>query len=213
MKKLLLPVLISLVVSVTASAQAYEGSTRYDKKSQKAIIIDYAYPPEAVENAIIKKMADLGYKPKEEKGIFNRDKGFLVFKNAYVTDISDARMDYIINVERRSRKASDASTLYIVMTKGDENALEKMPAENVGKAKVFLNNMLPEIETANLELQIQAQEELVAKTEKKLRDLRDDQADLEKKLEENKKDQESTQKDIEHHKQALETLVEKRKRN
>jgi len=55
-----------------------------------------------VENAFVKRMEKLGYKAKEEKGILNRDKGFLVFKNAYVTDISKDRLDYIIKVERKS---------------------------------------------------------------------------------------------------------------
>ena len=54
----------------------------YDKKKQRAIMIDYTYSAEAVQNAIVKKMERMGYKPKEEKGIFNKDKGFLVFKNA-----------------------------------------------------------------------------------------------------------------------------------
>ncbi len=193
--------------------QAYEGTTKYDKKTQKAIMIDYPYPAEAVENAFIQKMEKLGYKPKEEKGFLNRDKGFLVFKNAYVTDISDERMDYIINVERKSRKESDESTLYVIMSRDGENAIEKMQYENIGRAKVFLNTMFPDIEAANLELQIKAQEEKIAKAEKKLRDLRDDQASLEKKLRENSKDQDDTQKDIESHRQALGTLIGKRKMN
>lgn len=195
------------------NGQAYEGSTKYDKKTQKAIVIDYPYPPEAVENAIIKKMADLGYKPKEEKGFLNRDKGFLVFKNAYVNDISDERMDYIVNVERKSRKASDESTVYVIMTKDGDNAIDKMAVENIGKAKVFLNTMHPGIEEAHLEIKIKAQEDLVLKTEKKLRDLRDDQASLEKKLADNKKDQEATQRDIESQKTELGTLIGKRKTN
>ena len=58
-----------------------------------------------------------------------------------------------------------------------------------------------------------AQEETVAKAEKKLQDLKDDQVSLEKKLQQNKIDQDSTQKDIENQKQALGVLVGKRKTN
>lgn len=198
-------------VSLLSKAQSYEGNIQYDKKKQQAIVIEYNYPAQAVENAIVLKMERMGYKAKEEKGIFNKDKGFIVFKNAYVTAISNDRMDYIVKVERKSRKEEDESIMYLVMQKGEENALVKMDAENVGKAKLFLNNMLPEIEAAHLEIQIKDQEAVVTKAETKLKNLKDDQASLEKKLQQNKQDQESTQKDIETQKNALGILIEKRK--
>jgi predicted nucleic acid-binding Zn-ribbon protein len=67
------------------------------------------------------------------------------------------------------------------------------------------------VEAADLELQILAQQEVVAKAEKKLRDLKEEQASLEKKILENKTGQENTQKDIEAQKQALGVLEGKRK--
>lgn len=211
MKKTILLIAVMITISAVTMAQAYEDNIQYDKKKQQAIAVNYNYPAQAVENAFVEKMAKLGFKPKEEKGIFNKDKGFLVFKNAFVTDISADRMDYVIKVERKSRKESDESVMYMVMIKDGENAMIKMAAENVGKSKLFLNNMLPDIETAYLEIQIKDQEEIVAKAEKKLSDLKDDQASLEKKLQQNKTDQESTQKDIETQKAALGILVGKRK--
>jgi len=192
------------------AAQAYEGSIQFDKKKQEAIVIEYAYPAEAVENAFVQKMERMGYRPKEEKGFLNKDKGFLVFKNVYVTDISDTKMDYIVKVERKSRKESDESMLYFIMQTDGENALNKMEAYDVGRAKSFLNNLLPDIESAHLELQIKAQEETVNKSEKKLRDLRDEQSSLEKKLRDNSKAQEDTQKDIEDQRRTLEALKRKR---
>lgn len=67
----------------------------------------------------------------------NKDKGFLVFKNAYVTDISEERMDYIIKVERKSRKESDEAVFYLVMVKGDGNAIDKMRPKEIDRAKSF----------------------------------------------------------------------------
>jgi hypothetical protein len=211
MKKILFSLFMVLGFSIMASAQAYEGTIQYDKKKQRAVIIDYPYSAEAVQNAIVKKMELLGYKAKEEKGLLNKDKGFLIYKNAYVTDISNDRIDYMVKVERKSRKEDDAAVLYIIMNKDGQNALDVLDAYGVDRAKSFLNNMMPDIEAANLELQIKAQEEVIAKAEKKLRSLRDDQTSLEKKLQDNKIDQENTQKDIENQKQALGTLIGKRK--
>jgi len=206
-----LTLIVSLCLYLTAIGQSHEGNIQFDKKKQQAIVIDYNYPSQAVENAIVLKMERLGYKAKEEKGIFNKDKGFIVFKNAYVTDISNDRLDYVVKIERKSRKESDEWTLYLVMLKDDANALVTMDAENVGRAKLFLNNMLPEIEAAHLEIQIKDQEDVVAKSEKKLKDLQDDQLSLEKKLAQNKIDQENTEKDIDAQKNTLGLLVGKRK--
>lgn len=213
MKRVYLLLASCFCLTAFTHAQAFEDNVQYDKKKQAAIAIEYAYPSQAVENAFIERMTKLGYKAKEEKGLLNRDKGFLIFKNAYVTDISKDRMDYIIKVERKSRKASDESVLYMIMQKDGENALAKMESYDIGQAKTYLNNMLPDIEAANLELQIKAQEEVVAKAEKKLRGLQDDKIELEKKLEQNAKDQESTIKDIENQKTTLETLRGKRKKS
>jgi hypothetical protein len=212
MKKIYLLFMGILTISVAAFSQAYEENVQYDKKKQPAIAIDYSYPSEAVENAFVQRMEKLGYRAKEEKGILNRDKGFLLFKNAYVTDISKDKMDYIIKVERKSRKESDETILYLIMQKDGENAIAKLESYDIGKAKSFLNNLLPDIEVAHLELQIKAQEETVSKAEKKLKDLQDDKADLEKKLAANLKSQDDTLKDIETQKQSLETLRNKRKK-
>ena len=213
MKKINLLFVIFLSISGVTLAQAYEGTTQYDKKKQVAIVIDYAYPSQAVENAMIQRMEKLGYRAKEEKGILNRDKGVLVFKSAYVTDISKEKMDYIIKVERKGKKEIDESILYLILQKDGENAMDKLEAYDIGKAKSYLNSMLPDIEAANLELQIKAQEEVVAKAEKKLKGLQDDKIELEKKLAENIKSQDDTIKDIDAQKQSLENLLDKRKKN
>ncbi|MEO7924068.1 MAG: hypothetical protein ABIR30_10335 [Chitinophagaceae bacterium] len=213
MRKLALFFVVLLGLLPRLSAQAYESTVQFDKKKQPAIAIDYSYPPEAVENAIIKKMERLGYKGKEEKGFLNKDKGFLLFKNAYITDISKDRLDYIVKVERKSRKASDESELYMIMMKNDENALGKLSAFDIGKAKSFLNELIPDIEEAHLEIQIRDQEDAVTKSEKKLKGLQEDKLELDKKYEANLKSQEETVKDIEEQKKNLDTLRARRKRS
>ncbi|OSZ80812.1 hypothetical protein CAP36_06095 [Chitinophagaceae bacterium IBVUCB2] len=211
MKRNMFTLLFAVGFVTMASSQAYEGTIQYDKKKQRAVMIDYGFTAEAVENAFVQKMARLGYKPKEEKGILNKDKGFLVFKNSYVTDISSERMDYIVKVERKSRKEKDEAVLYVILSRDEKNLMDALSPEDIGRAKSYLNNLLPDVEAASLELEIKAQEEAIAKAEKKLRDLRDDQASLEKKLADNKTDQENTQKDIENQRQSLGVLMGKRK--
>lgn len=210
MKKLLLSLLVALVFENIVSAQAYEGTIEYDKKKQDAFMIDYPYPPEAVENAITKKMAKLGYKPKEEKGLFNKDKGFKVYKDAFITDINADRMDYIIKVEPKSRKNQDESVVYMIIQKDGNNAKSAFDVMQVEKTKTFLSHLQPDVVAESLELDIKAQEEAVSKAEKKLRGLKDDQTDLEKKLKDNQSAQKDTEKEIEAKKQALDALKAKR---
>ncbi len=217
MKKFIL-YLIFICASFVSFTQAFEDKIEYAKKSQPCIVMNYSYPPEAVENAIISKMNKLGYKGKEEKGLFNKDKGFRVYNGTYIQEISSSRYDYIIKVERKSRKEEDETVLYFLIQKDDENLLTTMQAEELGKAKAFLYNLMPDIEAANLELQITAQEETVTKAEKKFRTLQGDKEDMEKRLKkleadikQNEKDQEDQQAEIETQKKALEELRNKRK--
>lgn len=200
-----------LVTVLTGRAQAYEGSVQFDKKKQAALVIDYPYVPEAVQDAFTQYLEKLGFKAREEKGIFNRDKGFIVFRNALVPELHPERMDYIFKVEKKSRKEESASVLYLVMNRDNSNPLQGLKAEEVTRIKNFLNGFTPKIEAAWLEIQIREQEDVIAKAEKKLADLKSDQASLEKKLADNKSDQETTQKDIEAQKQKLGQLQGSRK--
>jgi len=217
MKKFIL-YLIFICASFESFAQAFEDKIEYTKKTQPCIVMNYSYPPQAVENAIINKMSKLGYKGKEEKGLFNKDKGFRVYKGTYIQEISSSRYDYILKVERKSRKEDDETVLYFLIQKDDENLLTTMQAEELGKAKAFLYNLMPDIEAANLELQITAQEEVVSKAEKKFRTLQGEKEEMEKRLKklqddikQNEKDQVDQQAEIEAQKKALEELRNKRK--
>ncbi len=211
MKRILLTAVGALLMMASAFSQAYESQITYSKKKQKAITIDYAYPQEAVENAIVKKIEDMGHAGKVEKGLFNKDKGFIVFKDANVPDVSETTMDYIIKVERKSRKDKDETTLYLLLNKDGADAVETLDSYSIGKAKNFLNNLLPEIEEANLELQIKAQDEVVVKAEKKFKDLQDEKSDLEKKLKKNQENLENQQKLIDNQRTALDGLKAKRR--
>lgn len=208
--------MVFLVVSMFGLAgslwsQAYEGSIEYDKKKQDAFLIDFAYPPEAAENAIIQKFNQLGYKPKEEKGILNRDKGFKIFKSAFLNEISTSSMDYLFKVEKKSRKEKEESILYLVMQQNGQNAKSGFDADMTQKVKLFLNNLTPSVAAANLEIQITDQEAVVTKAEKKLSSLKTDHDDLEKKIADNEKAQTDTQKDIENQKMRLGELKGQRR--
>ena len=211
MKKAFFFFCLTFVVATIAGAQAYEDKIQYDKDKQAAVAVDYSFREEALENAFIERMKKLGYKPKEEKGFLNRDKGFLVFKNARVQEISRDQLDYVIKVEKKSKKTTDESVLYLVILNNEVNVIASMSNADIARTKKFLNNLLPDVEAADLELQIRDQEQSLADAEKKLRTLQAEKEVLDTKLADNVRTQEETAKEIESRKLSVETLKGKRK--
>ena len=218
MKRFALSSTLALFSFTVIFGQAYEGKMEYDKKKQEAIVIEYSYSQEAVENAIIKKIEDMGNQAKEEKGVFNKDKGCIVFKNAAINDISDGMFNYIVKVERKSRKNEDETIVYMIINNKDGEDMIAKESEYGRKAKSFLNSLHPHIESSQLDIKIRLQEGTVAKAEKKFKDLQNDQASMEKKiqtlqeeLKENAKDQEAQQKEIEVQKKTLTEMRSKKR--
>jgi len=211
MRKTIITLHFIFFLGCVAKSQSYEGTVGYQKKDEKAIIIEFPYPPSVVEDAIVDKMEKLGLKKKESKG-------FLVYKNAILTDISSEPADYMIKVERKSRKDRDESIVYLVVSRNNENIIARSDALVNSNAKTFLNRLSPDVDAFNLEVEIKDQETTISKAEKKLKDLQDDQESMEKKirklqddLKDNAKDQQNQLKEIEKQKQVLESLRTKRK--
>lgn len=211
MKRFFIILLSILCTSQFISAQAYEGKIEYDKKDEDAIIIEFPYPPSVVEGAIVDKLEKMGFKAKETRGFYN-------YKGITIGEISVDNMDYIVKVERKSRKDKDESIVYLVMKTTTANPLTLSDSNIKEKAKAFLVNLTPTIQAYSLEQEILAQQEVVDKAAKKLSGLQDDLQDLEKKkrklesdIEDNKKDQEKQKQEIDKQKQVLEALKDKRK--
>lgn len=210
MKKIFLMLILAMAIG-NLFAQSYEGTVEYLKKDQKAMVIEFPYTSSIVEEAIIQKMEKLGYKKKESKG-------FLIYKGAIISDISPEPADYMIKVERKSRKEKDESVVYILMNRGEENLIARSDAGVNNNVRSFLNGLSPQVEAYNLEQEIIGQEAIVLKAEKKLRQLGEDKETMERKIKklqedlvENGKDQEEQLKTIEAQKQVLEAMKGKRK--
>ena len=202
---------VATFILLASFGQSYEGTVEYQKKGEKAIVMEFPYPPSVVEDAIINKMDKLGYKKKESKG-------FLIYKDVVLTDISSEPADYMIRVERKSRKDKDESVVYFIVNRNNENILARNDALVNSNAKTFMDRLTPDIDAYNLEMQIKDQEGSIAKAEKKLKNLQEDQSDIEKKikklqeeLKDNAKAQDDQQKEIEKQKKNLDELKDKRK--
>ena len=211
MKKFILFIVVYFLFGQVASSQAYDGKVEYQKKDEDALLIEIPYPPSIVEGAIVEKMERMGHKGKESKG-------FRTYKAISIGEISSDAMDYMIKVERKSRRDKDESVVYLVMKSSESNPISMSESNIKENAKSFLNKLTPVVEAYNLEQEILVQEEAVKKAEKRYNSLQDDLTDLEKRkkkledsIEDNKKDQDKQKNEIEKQKDVLEKMKGKRK--
>ncbi|MFM1857706.1 MAG: hypothetical protein RLZ05_766 [Bacteroidota bacterium] len=210
MKKVWSLLLILISLSTVTLAQVYEGTAEFDKKKYTAFLAEYDYQVPAVENALLKRFAKLGYRPREEKGIFNKDKGFRVFAGSIMSDITEGAADYYVKVEDRSKKGKEAALLTVIILQNGEALSRGVSEARANAVKSYLKSLLPDIIAENLELDIKAQEEAISKAEKKLESLKREKAELERKIEVNERTQLDTENEIKAKQEGLEILKSKR---
>lgn len=189
--QLMLTVFLLFRSAVQAQPQAYPSKTEYQKAQLDAVAIDLPYSTDLVEGTLRDKMAKKGLKGAAQKG-------YTLYHGLRLGyDSTSAINDLFFKIDRRNRDKNASTLTLLVVMPGEDPAKRapgaKWPADD---AKDYLNNLIPAFEAANLELQIQAQEVVIKKAQKKFNGLQDEQSDLEKKirnaqsdLDQNKKDQ------------------------
>lgn len=187
------------------------GELEWQKNKLPATVTDVPQNASATEAAILQKLAQIGYKPKETKGVY-------VLKGAKIPEISPEQIDIYFKVERKSRKEKDESVVYFVVSKGYENYVKSTDDAALNQSiRTYCQNFAPWAEAEALEREIKDQEDAVKSSEKKAADLQDESENLQKrkkKLEEdietNKKNIEKQKQDIESQRKALDVLKAKR---
>lgn len=204
MKKIL--ILLLCIALQKTYAQVYESKIDYNKITQAAVINEYKYPEEIVLKTVKDKMEHMGYK-------INNSKGFLIISNAVISSISSKPMDYIFKVERKSKQQKDITVVSVIT---NEN-LVNTTVENNAKLKSFLTDLTISIDAVNTDFMVNEQYDLVVKSQKKMKNLQNDQASLEKKirnlqddLKKNAKDQEDQQKEITRQQEVLDAFKAKK---
>jgi hypothetical protein len=196
-KMLVMTAFVLFCCAVDAQPQAYPSKTGYEKTQLDAVSIDLPYSTDLVEEALKDQMAKKGLKGAAQKG-------YTMYHGLRLDPSSSTINDFFFKVDRRN-KDKNASTLTLLVVMPGEDPAKRAPGASWPSdlAKNYLNDLLPTFEAANLELQIQAQEGVIKKAQKKYNGLQDDQSDLEKKirnaqsdLDQNKKDQTQATSDM-----------------
>ena len=210
MKKIWSLLVLMALLPLSGWSQVYEGTAEFDKKKYPAFLAEYDYQVPAVENALLKRFSKLGYRPKEEKGIFNRDKGFQIFAGSVMNDITEGAADYMIKVEDRGKKGKESALLTLIVLQNGEALGRGVSESRANAVKAYLKALIPDVIAENLELDIKAQEEAISKSEKKLETLKREKQDLERKIENNDRAQRDTENEIKAKQEGLEILKSKR---
>ena len=210
MKKFLFAI-AAVAFSLSTSAQSETGTASFNKSAESAVIYHLSYSDEAATNGLENKMNKWGKAKKL--------KGYLMYRNVVIADISNQPVTLYFGVDKKSKKDNGNATLTLMMAnefdrfyKADESA------EMFTKAKEFLNGFTDPVAAASLELKITEHDALVKKEDKTLKKLRDDSIDnekqkkkLEEKIAQNTKDIEAQEKALAGKKEELDGLIKQRK--
>lgn len=211
MKKIYLSIAM-LALYIGTSAQSYTGETKINSMQKLAVINEMPFAAEITEGAVKKKMTQLGYTGKEEKG-------FIVYKNVSIPSLGPATYNLYFKTERKSRREKEQSSVYMLLSDNYDAFLnETRDLTVINNAKTFLNSLSVQAEDVYIESEIVKQEEAVKKADKDYTNSVEDGNSLEKKrvnLEEdirkNKEQQEQKRLEAEKQKQLLEVARGKRK--
>lgn len=213
--KISLPLMVLVTVitlSTPAFSQSGETKVEFQKGDKVAALIELPYTARVVEDAIEEWMSKKG-------GKSDRVKSFDVFRNTRLDKDEPEIVDVYYKVDRKVVKDKENAVIYLLIGRPGENIGARADDDHfkITESKELLNKMAPFIDAYNIDVQLKLQEEVVKKSEKKLLNLKDDQADLEKKLKnlqdkiaQNKNDQQLQTDDLNRQREALNVIQNKK---
>lgn len=126
--------------------------------------------------------------------------------------LSDQKLDMYFKVVQKNQQEKDNSTLYLLVSTGNENfASPEGDTTLWNSAVAFLNSFVDKTTAYNLEHSIINQENTVKNAQKKLATLQKDEKDLADKIAKNQSSQKDQQLDIDNQVKLLEGLKLKRR--
>lgn len=211
-----------MVTGYTGYSQSEATSIEFNKTMKPTLRLELASSQSDVEGTILEKLKQAGYKPETTGAFFwknNQIDGFYVFKNIMLPKVSAKALDMYFKVVPRNAEEKNNSTLYMLVSTGNENFASPQGDTTLwGSSTRFLNGFVSNTVAYSLEQSIEKQEEIMAAAQKKLTSLQNDEKDLNEKLRKtqeelqaNQRSQADQQVELDQHKKSLETLKAKRK--
>ena len=200
---------------IAARAQSSSTTIQYNATMKPALVLELPNTTKDVEGTILEKLKQTGYNPETTGHLFwkdNKQDGFYVFNNVALPSLSNQKLDMYFKVVQKNRQEKDNSTLYLLVSNGNENFVSPESDSTLwNSAAAFLNSFVDKTTAYNLEQSITNQENMVKEAQKKLADLQKDEKELAAKIAKNQSSQKDQQLDIDNQVKQLEDLKLKRK--
>ena len=197
MKKTIIVCSLLIAAKWMTAQNIYVSNVDYNKQQQQGTIAEYDFTKDMVSNVLEDEMERTIGKAKKEKG-------FLVYRGVHVNEISPDAIDLYVKVDRKSKKEKNKALAYVLVSKGYDNFIQpNVDAQVFDNVKTYLTKMTSKMASNDLGKQIEAQEDVVKKEEKKLNNYQDDVQDMEKKIKKLNDDIAEKKKDIETQKQEV----------
>lgn len=213
MKNIYLSSLIILTYC-TVSGQAVFQNINYNEKLEPGLVLELPHKTETVQNTILEKLMETGYKPETTGALFwksNKVNGFYVFKQVTLPELKNQTLDLYLNVEK-IEKNKNKTKLYMLVSKGYNNFISPDSDTAIYRAaRSFLNSFIEETAAFKLRISIEQQKESIDDSERSMRNLSEYETEMVKKrdklnedMKKNKEDQERLQNKLQQQKSTLE---------
>ena len=167
---------------IAARAQSSSTTIQYNANMQPALVLELPNTTKDVEGTILEKLKQTGYNPETTGHLFwknNKQDGFYVFNNVVLPSVSNQKLDMYFKVVQKNKQEKDNSTLYLLVSNGNENFVSPESDSTLWNSAVaFLNSFVDKTTAYNLEQSIINQESMVNIAQNKLSSLQKDEKDL-----------------------------------
>jgi len=207
MKKYFLPLVLLCALTSQLFAQSYAGNIKYNKVDQPALVLQLPYEEDIAEDFILDNLKKTGYDVETKGKLFwkkNKLDGFYIFKGVMLSG-ANTPLDMYFKVDQQSKKSKNASTVYLLSSRGGETFISSSDSFAYEASKKFLNNFVSESAAYKLNLDVDAQEKVIKDAEKQLTKLIEDEKDMEKKIEQLQRDIKKNKDDQVNQQQTIET--------
>ena len=212
MRKIIYTLAALFVFTTIVSSQARYVFIDFKDTKKPGVQNEFSYSDKTISNAIDDKMTKMGYKSKDLKD-------YTVYKSVLLPELGNQTYDLYFKVDRKSRKEKDNAVVTMLVSSGNENFISgSSDSRTMNNARNYLDNLLSTITAYDLQQQVNAQQDIVTKAEKKYKSLQNDADDLQKKknkleqqIDDNAKAQKDQLAEIEKQQQLFETIKSRQK--
>ena len=203
-----------LMVFMTAPAfsQSVDGTVNFKKNKELAAVMEVPYAYDVVTASLNDYLLKKG-RSKETDA-----RGFTTYRNTQPQNGDSTNADLYLKVERKDKQSSTISLMVPQPAEASSTTTNTVSTMRMEEAKVYLDGLVPVIESYDLELQIKDANESITKAESVYKTMLNDRDGLDKRklniereIDNNKREILRLEAEADQQRQRLADLVRKRK--